>query len=375
MITPHVLVVGLGITGSSIAATLAAAGIRVTAFEQFVPLHERGSSHGDTRIYRRVPHEGPAYVDLATVSWDGWRQWGTMAGEDLLVTCGGFDAGPPHSEIARSAKALSDQHGFACELLSGAAFNKTNPKLNLPPDWEVAFQPQSGYVRPDATRTFLHKMARSAGATLRHETRVDIEYPAGGGVAVRAGEETVQGDILIVAAGSWLPRLMPELDLRLSTERRVLAWFEPKQPSASGGLDMPIFLLDADGGWYGMPTPDGRLKIGHDKHLGETIDPDRPLREPGAVDAAKLVPCIERYFQGFATEPSAMKSCIYTITPDHHFIIDRPPDRDNVILFSCCSGHGFKFAPAYGKFALDLVTGKRQAGFDSGGQSITRYYE
>ena len=128
----------------------------------------------------------------------------------------------------------------------------------------------------------------------------------------------------------------------------------------------------------GMPTPEGTLKIGHDKHLSQRIDPSQEAVEPGDEDAAKLTPCIDRYFRGFRPEPFAMKTCIYTITPDHHFIIDRHPASANVILFSCCSGHGFKYAPAYGKIALDMVKGKPRPDLEEfrlnrSGPAITRF--
>ena len=174
-------------------------------------------------------------------------------------------------------------------------------------------------------------------------------------MTIRTAHETIHGDILIVAAGSWLPKLLPNLHVSLTTERRVIAWFRPEANGVEDDRSLPIFCLDSEGGWYGMPTPDGTLKIGHDKHLDEKIDPDDPTAQPGPRDAEKLVPCIDRYFNGFIPRPAAMKACIYTLTPDRGFIIDRHPDHENMIVFSCCSGHGFKYAPAYGSIAVDLV--------------------
>ena len=353
--TPHVLVLGLGITGSSIAATLAESGVRVTAVEQFEPLHDRGSSHGDTRIFRRIPREGPAYVEMAMASWDGWQRWSQMAGESLLVDCGGIDAGPSGSGLVAASEKLGRFYGHPCQMLTGAAFNAKHPRFNLPPAWDVAFQARSGFVRPDATLAFLHKLARSHHARLLTNARVTDVRAGKCGVTIRTAHETIHGDILIVAAGSWLPKLLPNLHVSLTTERRVIAWFRPEANGVEDDRSLPIFCLDSEGGWYGMPTPDGTLKIGHDKHLDEKIDPDDPAAKPGPRDAEKLVPCIDRYFNGFIPRPAAMKACIYTLTPDRGFIIDRHPDHENMIVFSCCSGHGFKYAPAYGSIAVDLV--------------------
>jgi sarcosine oxidase len=360
----HVIVLGLGVAGSSIAATLAHRGFRVTGIEQFSPLHERGSSHGDTRIFRRVPHEGPVYVEMATASFQGWHAWNRMAGDTLFVECGGIDAGPEHSKLVRSGEMLCEQYGQPFEVMDGRGFNRRHPHFNLPGDWRVVYQPSSGFVRPDATRSFLHGMARENGARLLHDTTVlGIEFPVDG-VRVRTAKETLSGDFLVIAAGSWLPKLLPELQLELLTERRVLAWFRPTTASEMCEGSIPIFCLDADGGWYGMPTPDGRIKIGHDKHLRQKIDPDRLPIPPDAADAEKLSSCIRNYFSGFDERPSEMKPCIYTLTEHHHFIIDRHPAHSNVLVFSCCSGHGFKYAPVYGEIAADLIAGRPRPDLD-----------
>jgi len=355
----HVIILGLGIAGSSIAATLASRGYRVTAIEQFSPLHERGSSHGDTRIFRPVPHEGPVYVAMAKACLPGWRAWNQAAGEDLYLQCGGIDAGPEDSPMVQAAENLCKQYQQPFQLFTGSAFNRQYPHFNLPSNWKVVYQPQSGVVRPDATRTFLHQQARASGARLLHDTKVLAIEPSATSVRVHTQNETLTADTLIVAAGSWLPKLLPELQLSLSTERRVIAWSNSTTTSNEAISNrLPIFILDADGGWYGMPTPSGRLKIGHDKHLRQTIDPDQPPVAPNAEDAAKLIPCIRDYFRGFELDSAEMKSCIYTIAPDHHFLIDRHPSHSNILIFSCCSGHGFKYAPVYGEIAADLLAQK-----------------
>jgi sarcosine oxidase len=348
-----VIVLGLGIAGSSIAATLAQRGHKVTAIEQFAPLHDRGSSHGDTRIFRRVPHEGPAYVELADISLKGWQQWNQQSGEDLYLQTGGIDAGPESSPMVRASEALCLHYEQPFELLSGASLNHRHPHYNLPADWHVLFQPASGVVHPDATRTFLHAQGRAAGATLLHSTPVLAIEPSPTSVTVRTATGSHTADQLIVAAGSWLPTLFPELDLHLTPERRVLAWFDPVATPIP--QNSPIFIFDAEGGWYGMPTPGGRLKLGHDKHLRQQIDPDNPPIDPNEEDAAFLSTCIRRYFTNLDPEPAEMKPCIYTLTPDNNFLIDRHPNHDNVLLFSCCSGHGFKYAPAYGEIAHSLL--------------------
>ena len=381
MTQTSVLVLGLGIAGSSIAATLAHRGFRVTALEQFSPLHTNGSSHGDTRIYRRVPHEGPVYVEMAEISHRLWLQWNQLwrqsaqsgdldsyDGLDLYLPIGGIDAGPPESRLVQSAETLCRQYHQPYELLTAQTLHHRHPIYSLPANWTAIYQPNSGIVRPDATRTFLHTYARAAGATLLHNTTVLEINPTPAGITIRTQTasgslETHHADYLITTAGSWTSSLFPDLHLPLAPERRVLAWYQPQQ---SLPTNTPIFILDADGGWYGMPTPDGRLKLGHDKHLRQPVDrnsaPGTPASitgpaAPNAEDAAYLSRCIRTYFPTISPEPTQLASCIYTLTPDHHFLIDHHPTHPNILLFSPCSGHGFKFAPAYGQIAAGLLAG------------------
>ena len=374
----HVVVLGLGIAGSSIAATLAQRGFRVTAVEQFAPLHERGSSHGDTRIFRRVPHEGETYVQLASESIEGWRRWNGVLADPLFVECGGIDAGPDHSGLVHAAEVLCQQYEQPHQVMDGKTFNRRHPYFSLPADWRVVYQPSSGYVRPDATRTFLHAMARESGAVLLHGTTVVGIEASSSGVTVRTAQETITAELLIVAAGSWLPKLLPELQPGLLTERRVIAWFQPGSNGALTERRFPIFCLDADGGWYGMPTPDGTVKIGHDKHLRQQIDPDEEPLLPDAQDAARLSACVRDYFVDIEPQPIAMKPCIYTLSEDHHFVIDRHPSHANILIFSCCSGHGFKYAPVYGTIAADFLADRPRPeldifGLKRRGAAVTRF--
>lgn len=358
----RVVVLGLGIVGSSITAALAVRGYTVSAFDQFGPLHERGSSHGDTRIFRRVPHEGSVYVTLAERSYEGWQAWNRLAQAQLFWECGGIDAGLPESPMVQAAESLCRQYDQPFELLDGDGFNRRYPSFRLPAEWQVVYQPASGVVGPDATRTFLHRLAREAGARLMHHARVLEIVPTPHGARIVTSNEQVVCDVLIVAAGSWLPHLLPDLQLSLSPERRVIAWFPFEDPSGSAFQAAPAFVFDAGGGWYGMPTPGGQIKIGHDKHLRETVDPDTPSREADARDADLLADCVKQYFAGVSSVPSTMKPCIYTNTSDRHFCIDRYPGSNSILFFSCCSGHGFKYAPVYGEIAASMLAGREWPG-------------
>jgi sarcosine oxidase len=354
----HVVVIGLGIAGSSIAAALARRGYRVTAIEQFALRHERGSSHGDTRIYRRFPYEGQEYERLAARSLPLWKQWSSDAGEELLVQCGGIDAGPAGSPAVAAARSLCERHPDPKNRFArGDAINRQFPLLRIPPEWEAVYQASSGYVRPDATLRFLHGQASDAGARLLENFPATVEM-TGQGARIHGPGETIDCDKVVVAAGSWLPTLLPELRLRLSVERRVMGWFKPAGGRKLAAGELPIFLLNTAGVWYGMPTPEGTLKVGNHRHFGEKIDAGQPAGEPDAADEMLLRECMNRYFNGFDERPIRMKQCIYTINEEDRFIMDWHPEQPNILIFGCCSGHGFKYGPVYGEIAAEMVEGR-----------------
>ena len=354
----HVAVIGLGIAGSSIAAALARRGYRVTAIEQFTLRHELGSSHGDTRIFRQFPFEGPEYARLAARALPQWKQWGVEAGEDLLVQCGGIDAGPPGSRLVAQARSLRESNPDPESWIGdGSTVERKFPRFKIPRDWEAVFQPTSGYVRPDATLKFLHAQARDAGARLLENFPVTIEATRHG-ARVRGAGETIDCDKLVVAAGSWIPGLLPELRLPLRIERRVMGWFEPAGGRKLAAGELPIFLFDMDGVWYGMPTPDGLLKAGNHTHFSERLDAGQSAGEPNAADEALLCKGVNRYLNGFEERPMRMKQCIYTLNRGDRFIMDWHPEQPDMLIFSCCSGHGFKYGPVYGEIAVEMVEGR-----------------
>jgi len=353
----HIAVIGMGIAGSSIAAALARRGYRVTAVEQFALRHDRGSSHGDTRIFRRFPFEGPEYGRLAARSLPVWKQWNRDAGEELLVQCGGIDAGPPGSAAVAAARCLSELHPDpGNRFIDGAEINHSFPLLEVPPDWEAVYQPSSGYVRPDATLKFLQERARDAGARLLENFPATVEA-TGRGIRIHGPGETIECDTLFVAAGSWLPSLLPELRLPLSVERRVMGWFRLADGRKLVPGELPVFIFHLDGTWYGMPTPEGTLKAGNHSHLGEKIEAGQ-AGEPCTADETLISECVKRYFNGIEGKPFRMKQCIYTINERDRFIMDWHPERPGIAIFSCCSGHGFKYGPVYGEIAVEMMEGK-----------------
>lgn len=338
-----VAVVGLGIAGLSICARLALAGHDVLGFEQFEPMHENGSSHGDTRIMRATPGEGEVYVRLARRAAGAWRTWEGLAGRPLIEWTGGLMAGPRGSPFVAACQRLSSQ---PAALLRGDAIHPlTRGYLAMPYEWDVFRQEDAGVIAADATRAFLLRQAANWGARLFHGRR--IEAPIGG-PRLKIGSETLAFDAVIVAAGAWAGKLLPEFAGKLAVKRRVVGWFETDAPRLA-----PVICIDNDEGVFGMPAPRGYYKLGLHA-VGGAADPDH-VREPDESDASLLSEQAALLLPKHRPAPVRMQRCLYTVTPDEHFLITPSARHERVLLFSACSGHGFKYAPAFGELAEEWL--------------------
>ncbi|MEE2565630.1 N-methyl-L-tryptophan oxidase [Hyphobacterium marinum] len=351
------IVIGLGVMGSATAWQLARRGLSVLGLDQFEAGHERGSSHGRARVIRRVYGEGEIYMPLlerADALWDGME---AESGRTFLHRTGGLDIGPASSALVSNAAATAQSHGVTHERLSAAGIMARFPALNLPDHYEGIYAPDSGMLLSDAINTWLRETAVADGADLRWQTPV-LGWRRDG-QAYRA--ETAAGEFaahrLVIAAGAWAGCLLPELDHVLAIERQVVAWYDP---AAELG-DLPVFQVEPEDGIrpYIMPPLSGDgLKIGVYGHLGQRGAEMRDGFPPGADDDAHLRSSLDRWLPGMAGATQLMKECRFTRTYDDRFIIGTLPRDPGVVLLSPCSGHGYKFAPAIGEAAADLVTGE-----------------
>jgi sarcosine oxidase len=359
-----VAVVGLGIAGLSICARLALAGHDVSGFDQFEPMHALGSSHGDTRIMRLTPGEGEVYVTLARRAAVIWRTWEGLAGRPLIEWTGGLMAGPRGSPFVAACQRLS---GAPAALLRGDAIHAlTRGYIAMPYEWDVFRQEDCGVIAADATRAFLLRQTPRWGAKLTHAARVAAPIE---GTTLSVNGEKRAFDAVIVAAGAWAGALLPEFAGRLAVKRRVLAWFSTPEPRA-----LPLLCADNEVGVYGMPAPQGLYKLGLHA-VGGVADPDN-VREPGDADAAALSEQARLLLPKHDPKPVRMARCLYTVTPDENFLIAPSAAHERVLLFSACSGHGFKYAPALGELAEEWLRGapspELEAFGRAGGGGVTR---
>lgn len=354
-----VIVVGVGGMGAAACYHLARRGQRVLGLERFDIPHAHGSSHGVTRIIRLAYYESPAYVPLLRRAFALWRELGEAAGERLLVTTGSLDAGYEGSGVFEGSLASCLEHGLKHEVLTGAEVNRRFPGYRLPDTHRALLQPDGGFVLSERAIVAHVTLAQRHGADIRAREAMTGWAPLpGGGVRVTTARGSYEAGRLVLSPGAWIGDLVPELAAVAVPERQVLGWFQPDDPANFGPERFPVLnLMVEEGRYYLLPVfgvPG--LKIGLYHHLGETGHADAISREVTPEDEAVLRRCISRYFPRADGPTMALHACMFTNTPDEHFIIDTLPAHPEVIVASPCSGHGYKFASVVGEILADLAT-------------------
>jgi sarcosine oxidase len=351
------IVIGAGGMGSAAVYHLARRGLKVLGLERYDIPHEMGSSHGYSRMIRYTLQEHPSYVPLVRRAYELWHELEETAEEKLVVTTGSVRAGPADSPYFQKAKESCDLHNIPYEILTAAEINKRFPGYRFPEEITSIYQADGGFLLPEECIVSHVRAAEAAGAVVHtQETVLDWE-PQGGGVQVRTGRDTYTADRLVVTAGPWAAKLIPELAAYAVPERQVLGWFQPERPELFTPETFPVFgVLTEEGRYYGFPsyTVPG-FKIGRSHHLEQKVDPDLMDREVHAEDEAILRQAVSRYFPLAAGELLDRKTCIYTNTPDEHFMIGVLPEHPQVSVAAGFSGHGFKFASVIGEIMADLA--------------------
>ena len=347
------IVIGLGAMGAAASRALARRGLRVLGLDRFAPPHTLGSSHGGSRIIREAYFEDPRYVPFVQRAYLLWDELGREYGEPVFTPTGGLMIGRPGGVLVSGAKASAKAHGLRHEVLDAAALRRRYPAFQVDDDTVAVWEPRAGVLAPERAIAAFLAAARQRGAEI-HGDEPALDWQADGdGVVVRTGKARYRADRVVLAAGPWLGRLVPELPL--TVERVVQFWFETV--GARQALDaIPIWIWEheRDRFIYGFPRSERGVKIAR-HHEGEPADPDHVRREVGPDEVASMRELLQRRLP-FASGPLRDSSvCLYTNTPDGHFVIDRHPRHPQALILSVCSGHGFKFAPAIGEVVSDLL--------------------
>jgi len=357
-----VIVVGLGGMGSATLYHLARRGVRVLGLEQFAPLHDRGSSHGDSRIIRETYFEHPLYVPLVRRAHELWRELESASGSELLTINGGLMIGRPDWSVVTGTLISAREHGLPHDVLTPDEVAKRFPPFRLPPECVAVFDPRAGYLDPEAcTRAHL-ALAIAAGAEVKFDQPVVSWAATSNGVRVTTTRGTYEAGKLMLSAGPWINSLLGELHLPMEIERQTVFWFDPPAPRGEyAASTFPIYAYEFKSGviCYGFPelTKGVKASVMHDGAIATS--PEQVSRAVDEADITQLRTALAGVLPDLSRAPVRdSTTCIFTNTPDHDFVIDFHPQHDNVLISSPCSGHGFKFASAIGELQADLlVTG------------------
>ena len=359
MQTFDVIVVGTGGMGTAAACQLARRGGRVLGLDRFPLAHDRGSSHGQTRLIRQAYYEHPDYVPLLLRAYESWRELEAATGRRLLVESGVVMAGPPGGAVVSGTLVSARTHGLRVETLGPAEAEARWPVFRIPGDWQVVHEPQGGYLFVEDCVRAHADVAAAHGAELRSGVAVHDWRIVGDGVVVETDAGPCAAAKLVLCPGPWADELLKLPHLPLTVLRKSLFWYEPPA-NQEGSFDagrLPGFAFDTPAGFfYGFPRLDERgVKIA--EHTG-----GRPVSDPLALD--RSVDPVEqaRIEEWIATHPPGLghdrrhhATCLYTMSPDAHFVLGLHSDHPQVAIAAGFSGHGFKFASVVGEVLADLA--------------------
>ena len=361
-----VIVIGLGGMGSAAAYRLAGRGLRVLGLERFAPGHNRGSSHGGSRVTRQAYFEDPAYVPLLLRGAELWEQVERDSGRSIVTYTGGVMIGRPDSRTVAGSLLSAQRWGLEHEMLDALELHRRFPTLH-PADDEVAlYEAKSGLVRPEASVLAHLQLAARAGAELHFEETV-VKWTAdasgsgnGSGVRVTTDEDSYTADRLVICPGAWAPQLLADLGVEFEIERQVMYWFAPE-----GGTEPflptrhPIYIWELDAGeqFYGFPAidgPDGGAKVAMFRG-GQICTPETIDRQVHDAEVERIRAHLRPRLPALPGPLLHATTCMYTNTADEHFVIATHPAHSQVTVACGFSGHGFKFVSVVGEILADLA--------------------
>lgn len=366
-----VIVAGVGGMGAAAAAVLAARGARVVGFDRFPVGHDRGSSHGHTRLIRLAYHEHADYVPLLLRAYAAWRGLEAASGRRLLVETGLVLAGPPGSGVIDGAVHAAAVHGLEVERLAVPEAAARWPGLRIPDSWHTVLEPRGGYLHVEACVRACAAAAVAAGAHLHAGEEVRAWRTVGADVVVETDAARYAAARLVLCPGAWAADLLQLPHIPLTVLRKSLFWYPEAQPHgrarrphAPDAIDAPLpssplpcFGFDTPAGFfYGFPPLDDRgIKVA--EHTGGDVvaDPAAVDRTLDAAGRGRVDAFVAAHLPA-ARPPGAHHAvCLYTMSPDSHFVVGLHPDAPQVAIAAGFSGHGYKFAAVIGEILADLA--------------------
>ena len=362
-----VIVLGTGGAGSAALYHLASQGLSVLGLDRFTAAHDRGSSHGQTRVIRKAYYEHPDYVPLLQRAYQLWEGLQQATGESLYIPAGLLSVGPPQGEIIRGIEASASEHDLPLEKLSAEQVQRRWPGYRVPEGYTSLFEVEAGFLMVEqAVRVHLEQ-AQQAGATFLSDQEVLDWSVEGSSVTVRTKSDQFHADRLVITAGSWTMDLLRDLGFQLRILRKPLHWYGVAADRYQCSQGAPTYFYDTPAGYfYGFPAIDERgLKVA--RHTGGTLveDPlavDRSLDE---AEQAEVAAFLRKFLPEVSPQATDHTVCLYSMSADEHFIVDRHPEHEQVVFAAGLSGHGFKFTSVLGSLLAELtVTGKTSLPID-----------
>jgi sarcosine oxidase len=350
------IVLGVGGVGSSALFHLASRGVKVLGIDRFAPGHDRGSSHGRTRLIRQAYYEHPDYVPLVQRAYQLWAELSQLRGQHLYHEVGVLQAGPRDGAVVAGVLASAKQHGLDVEELSAAAVAKRFPGFRMPESAAVVFERRAGYLEVEHCVTAYAAEAVRRGAELRTGETVLSWRVEGDGVAVETDQGAVRARSLIVTAGAWASQMLTDLGIRFEVVRKSLYWYDAPAKLYGEPQGSPGFLFETpQGNFYGFPRVDAMgLKVAEHTRGLPVTDPLNVDRRLDAEETARVEQFLLEYLPHVSMRNTDFATCLYTLSPDRHFVLDLHPRHPQVSFAAGLSGHGFKFASVLGEALADL---------------------
>jgi len=351
-----VIVIGVGGMGSSATYHLAQRDQDVLGLERYDIPHTKGSSHGITRIVRKTSYENSAHLPLLERAYQLWHDLDARSATDLIHTNGYVAAGPEDGSLFTKALDACKTHNLDHDVLTATELSNRYPGYNLPTEFMTIVEPDGGFVHADQCVVAHGEKAHQHGAEIRAREEVLDWSTDAAGVEVTTSKESYTAKKLVVTAGAWASRLVPQLESVVTPERQVLSWFQPERREDYTPANFPVFSIECtEGHFYGTPIYQiPGFKLGKHHHFSETIDPDS-VAGPTEDDENVLRNFAKKYLSTAAGPTMGLETCIYTNSPDGEFIIDTLPNEPRVIVAAGFSGHGFKFSSVIGEILADLA--------------------
>ena len=357
MATYDAIVIGTGGIGSAAMFELARRKLRVLGLDRFAAGHERGSSHGKTRLIRQAYYEHPDYVPLVLRAYERWAKLEERCGETLFRQVGLLQVGPEDGDVLSGVRASAVAHNLAIEQLSAGDIQSRFSGFRVPERWIGLLETQAGYLHVEQCVAAHVAEAIKLGAEHRTDEPVQRWEPQNGGVVVQTSRGSYEAPRLIITAGAWANELLSDLGIRLEVRRKPIYWYKTQSDAYQADSGCPGFLFETAGGFfYGFPQID-KLGVKVGMHTGGSTvdDPLTVDRNIDSLDQKEVEAFLRAHMPDVSGECTGHTVCMYTMTADEHFVVDRHPQHPQVCFAAGLSGHGFKFAGVLGEALADLA--------------------